>query len=389
MNSRPQAYITTLTPLRGIAAIFVVIFHVNAAFAPFVPPNSTQLVQRGWLWVDFFFILSGFIISYTYTSYFENGTKFSDFKKYLGARFARVYPLNFITAIWCFILALVLHHYATSIQPAAYDMVNPNALPACLLLINSMHVYTNPPLNVPSWSLSTEWWVYLVFPLIIPVFARLKKNGKIVALLVIIGLYIFLKYVLGPVSVEGKGDASISMTADFGFLRCLIGFMSGMLLYEFYKSRDGYSLFKNSWCFVLLFFCVLAGLHFAVMDILVVALFPLVLLSAAYNETTAKRVLNTRLFQRLGDWSFSIYMVHTPIMLTLISLQIKKNPDLLALSKKVVQPDYGKNVVACIVVLVLTLLISAFTYRFIEIPMRNYLNKLFKTKQPKIDVASV
>jgi peptidoglycan/LPS O-acetylase OafA/YrhL len=179
------------------------------------------------------------------------------------------------------------------------------------------------------------------------------------------------------------------MTADFGFFRCLIGFMGGMLIYEFYKNRGGYRLFKNSWCFILLFFGALTAMHFAIMDVLIVAFFPLILLCAAYNGTTLKRVLDWRVFQRLGDWSFSIYMVHTPIMITLILLQLKKNPDLLAAGKKIVTPNYTGNVIACIVVLVITLLLSAFTYRFIEIPARNYLNKVFKTKEPRITVESM
>ena len=203
-------------------------------------------------------------------------------------------------------------------------------------------------------------------------------------LLLAVAAYLVLRYVLGPISEQGHGKPTIGMTADFGFLRCLIGFTTGMLVYEFYKDRSGYLLFKNSWCFLLLFFGALTAMHFGITDILIVAFFPFILISAAYNETILKRVLNWRVFQRLGDWSFSIYMVHTPIMITLILLQLKKNPDLLALTKKVAQPNYAGSAIACVVVLIITLLLSAFTYRFVEIPARNYFNRLFNTRQKKI-----
>ncbi|MEO8862105.1 MAG: hypothetical protein ABI358_11815 [Ginsengibacter sp.] len=54
-------------------------------------------------------------------------------------------------------------------------------------------------------------------------------------------------------------------------------------------------------------------MHFGVVDIIIIAFFPFILLPAAYNNTELKRILDIRALQRLGDWSFSIYMVHIPI----------------------------------------------------------------------------
>ncbi len=71
MDTKKEPYLTTLTPLRGIAALLVVIFHCNLMLNPFIPAGYTHLIESGWLWVDFFFILSGFIISYVYGRYFR------------------------------------------------------------------------------------------------------------------------------------------------------------------------------------------------------------------------------------------------------------------------------------------------------------------------------
>ena len=77
-NSRP--YLTTLTPLRGIAALLVVIFHSNLMLMTFIPWDKPHFIKASWLWVDFFFVLSGFIISYVYGSNFKNSITLSDYR---------------------------------------------------------------------------------------------------------------------------------------------------------------------------------------------------------------------------------------------------------------------------------------------------------------------
>ena len=66
-------YLSTLTPLRGIAALVVVVFHCNLFLGQVVDPKITLFVQNGWLWVDFFFVLSGFILAHVYGNYFREG----------------------------------------------------------------------------------------------------------------------------------------------------------------------------------------------------------------------------------------------------------------------------------------------------------------------------
>ena len=169
-------------------------------FMPIMPPGYTNFVMNGWMWVDFFFMLSGFIISYVYSKYFSEKIEWNKYKKFIGARFARIYPLHFVTTIWALIVVMIIINKASSLDPFFKVIFNPNALPQCLLLIQSMHIYITPPLDTPSWSLSTEWWVYMLFPFFAPVFTRLKKTGKLIALLIIIAFYLFLRYVIGPIA---------------------------------------------------------------------------------------------------------------------------------------------------------------------------------------------
>jgi len=352
-----------------------------------LPPGYTSFLDSAWLWVDFFFVLSGFIMCYAYNKYFDKGVGWSNYKKYMGARFARVYPLYFITTIWSFIVCVLIVHYATSLDPFMAAIINPKALPACLLLIQSLHIYLTAPLNTPSWSLSAEWWAYMLFPFLVPFFVRLKTAGKLLTTLGMIGFYIVLRYVLGPLEPTFSPAPTINMIASFALLRCLAGFLTGMLLFTFYEHRSGFSIIKSDWFFAVCFFGVLAAMHFGVMDIIIVAFFPLILLSAAYNTTIVKRILDTYVLQRLGDWSFSIYLVHMPIISMLWLYGIKKDPSAFADFSKMVsqKPDYIQGLISLIIVLVLTLILAGLSYRFLEIPARNYFNKVFKTKRRQID----
>ena len=384
INSRP--HLTTITPLRGIAALFVVIHHCNVMYRYYLPSTYTHFVENGWLWVDFFFVLSGFIMCYAYSKYFASGVGKSNFRKYIGARFARIYPLNFITAIWAFIVSAIIVYLSPKLDPFMAQIFNPKALPACLLLVQSMHVgYTTAPLNTPSWSLSTEWWAYLIFPFFLPLFIRLKARGKIVGLLLIVAAFIVLRYVLGPISYDSEGP-TINMLTDFGFLRCLAGFFAGMLLFTFYEHRSGENILKHDWFFTIISLGALAAMHFGLMDIVIVAFFPLIILSAAYNQTTVKRILDTRVLQRLGDWSFTIYMVHVPIILTFNMIDVMKDHAYFADLGKLAteKPNYVLNAVMCLPIFALTLIVAGLVYRFVEVPARNYFNGLFNTKRPRV-----
>ncbi len=386
MMNLNKPYLTTLTPLRGMAALLIVIFHSNLMVQPMLPRDETKLLNASWTWVDFFFILSGFIISYVYSETFRESIRSSKYWKYIGARFARIYPLHFFTLMWSLVCTLIILYYADAMDPFYQGVYNPKAAPPSLLLLHSLHIYKTPTLNTPSWSLSTEWWVYMIFPFLVPYFSRLRGSGKIITFLLIIGFYLIIYYWLGPMAEPFPGGPPrLNVIPDFGVFRCLAGFMLGMLLYETYKERSGFNILRNNWCFVLISGSTLLAMQFEVNELLLVLLFfPLIILSAAYNNTSLKKVLDTPVLQRLGDWSFSIYMVHIPIAQIFIIFLVKKNPDLYAKFPMQTTPDFALGLIYCIALVILTLFVASLTYRYIEVPARNYLNKFFKSKKVKI-----
>jgi peptidoglycan/LPS O-acetylase OafA/YrhL len=383
-------YLTTLTPLRGIAALLVTVFHCNKFYQVFIPPGKTQFIELSWLWVDFFFILSGFILCYAYGKYFNNGVRKAPYKKYFAARFARVYPLHFVTTFWAFACALLIVPQAVSLDPVFATLFDRKALLNCLLLIQSMHLgYVTAPLNNPSWSLSTEWWVYMIFPFFVPYFISLKTRGKLLTTLLIVACYVGLKYLEHrPVGAQGNFP---NMMTDFGFLRCLAGFFTGMLLFTFYEHRAAYNLMRQDWFFAICFGAALLCLHLGITHIVIIAFFPFILISAAYNQTRVKRILDTRVLQRLGDWSFSLYLVHIPVIYTFYIFDIRRDPSLFADLNKFFNrpPDYSTGALMCLVIVAISIFISAFTYRLVEVPARNYFNKIFKTNQPRIKTEGV
>jgi peptidoglycan/LPS O-acetylase OafA/YrhL len=155
-----------------------------------------------------------------------------------------------------------------------------------------------------------------------------------------------------------------------------------MLLFRIYEEGIGYSFFKRSWVFVVFFAGVLTAMVVEVEDILILAFFPFILLAAAYNNTSIKKVLDTSVLQRLGDWSFSIYLVHVPIMYLIWVYMIRLNPEMLAtFPPPPADPaTYPVGLMVCLGIVAVTLLVASLTYRYVEVPARDYLNGKHKSK---------
>jgi peptidoglycan/LPS O-acetylase OafA/YrhL len=373
------AYLAALTPLRGIAALLVVVFHAGIFIGPLVDPAASGLIGHGWLWVDFFFILSGFILTHVYGGYFREKVTWASYKKYLLARFARVYPLHLVTLGAAVALAMLLRSLAGTLMPIMQQMLDLGTLPASLLLVQSLHLYDTPPLNTPAWSLSAEWWVYVIFPWLVGPLFRLGQVGRLAALLGIAGLYLVLVYGLAPrfgnLIFAGMGmprGATLDLTADWGYFRCLAGFGLGMVVYHLYAGGWGAGLLGRSGAFAAMGLGVLLGMHYGAPELGIVALFPFLILAAAYNTGAVARALTVRPLARLGDWSFSIYLVHMPLVYVRWVLQLADNPDAFARMPGG-PPDYAANWAWTLGLLAATVALAAFTYCRVEVPARQYL----------------
>jgi peptidoglycan/LPS O-acetylase OafA/YrhL len=306
MSSDSKPYLTSLTPLRGIAALLVAIFHFEEVGARFLSSEYSMFIRKGYLMVDLFFILSGFIMLHVYGSTFQKNISRKGFGHFLVARFARIYPLHLFT-----LLVLVAIFYLTG---AKADPVNdPAAIPSHLFLLHSFGLNQIFTWNVPSWSISAEWWAYMVFPPLAVLLTRYRKATNLGMALFAVLAYLSVVYLLPRTHLFAPGmpaPLNLDVTYDYGFLRGLAGFVTGMLTYELFTQAAVRRLFGRNLTGLL----VLAGtallLHLGVNDLLYIPVFAGLVLCLAANSGQVKDTFNNRPLQFLGTISYSVYLTH-------------------------------------------------------------------------------
>jgi peptidoglycan/LPS O-acetylase OafA/YrhL len=208
-------YLSNLTPLRGIAAIWVVVFHFSEIVAKFVSTDRSLLLTKGYLMVDLFFIMSGFIIYHVYHRSFESGFTGFNFRQFIVARFARVYPLHFVTLMLAIAIFVPTFGWDDSFD-------DPKAIVTNLLLIHSFGIHKIFNWNVPSWSISAEWWAYMIFPFLSLYICRKKKLALGLLALLAITIYLSIMFWLPRVNIFEPNlphRQNLDVTFDYGYLR--------------------------------------------------------------------------------------------------------------------------------------------------------------------------
>ena len=368
-----------LDSLRGVCATMVVLYHLRT---PGFIANS-PLVFRSSRFVDFFFVLSGFVIAASYGDRLSRGFSI---RKFMALRLGRVYPLHI------FMLAVFLLFeltFASGILGKA-DRVPFNAeysIPSLIENAFLVQTFLGPDgatWNSPSWSIAVEMWTYLIFALIY----RFVRPGLV---LISVAIMLFASYYLLHLT-----DRYLSVTHDGALVRCLFGFAAGSLAY---RLRDRFPAFpamsKVPATIVELVLiaavCALVPLTGGSPYSLVMPLVFLVTILVFSKESGAvSSLLRTRPFLILGALSYSIYMVHYFLiyrLINLLSLVEHASHGHLHLVAKV----GGKNQVGgsplfgdcmSILVVALTIGVAALTYRFIERPGRRLSRKLVLGDQP-------
>jgi peptidoglycan/LPS O-acetylase OafA/YrhL len=328
-------YLPSLTPLRGIAALFVVMLHLTRGGADQSVP---AFLLRGYLGVDLFFILSGFVLTHIYVRDFLAGPSWRDIAAFLWARVARIYPVH------VFILVVLVLGGAAEGVPRLVVLQN-----FLLLLVPWPVAVINPF----AWSLSAEWYAYLLFPFMVGWLWRC--DGRLAAVLcvaLLLGLDIFAQ-------ISDFGAVRYLMLA-----RALPEFVIGVITYRAFSDRN----LARHWQSDASVLAVAAALVVAMAlmphdDVVVVALFPLLLLAAVSNAGRATRLLNARPLRWLGDISYSVYLGQAP------ALSIA-----LILSTTWLGPRLGLTGLRLVSVAA-TLAIATLVHRTIEVPCRDLLRR--------------
>ena len=211
-----------LTAARGIAAWWVVLFHFRAFLAPWLPPQVVAFLGEGNLAVDFFFILSGFVIYLNYAGRVSGWRSAGDF---LFRRFARVYPLHLLM-----LLGFAAYFGAAALSgPERLWDYRPGYFLASLFLVQNWGFAGHLGWNVPAWSISTEAFAYLLFPFLLLVLAPARRSGAFLGgAVALLGLSV-------PAFFLAFGHDFPDAVPATGLFRCVVQFAMGALLCELYQ----------------------------------------------------------------------------------------------------------------------------------------------------------
>jgi peptidoglycan/LPS O-acetylase OafA/YrhL len=319
VTAHPQMHqLDGLTSLRFIAAIFVVAYHFS--YLHFRDAPKEGLVSLGYTGVSFFFILSGFILSYNY-----RGVDFSDrrnWQRFFLARVARIYPVylaSLVMALPFFCATLIkiqseplkaLFGSSAILAPLGLQAWVPGA--ACAL-------------NCPSWSLSAEFFFYLLFPLVFPMICARPKPWMwltSVAWCATLAIVWFAwtrlgngLSIVGDLGADPAADIAAQFLKYFPLLR-VCEFLFGIFLFLFWEKR-GFSLPTSALaCAFILCWLFLALIKVTVPEsayhdgLTALAWAPLILLGA--NVTRGPLVWPAMLF--LGRISFALYLTHASVL---------------------------------------------------------------------------
>lgn len=288
-----------LTTLRFLAAAWVVLFtawpHLDVGFIP-------TAVTRGYLGVEVFFVLSGFILSHVYLE--AAGEKRFSYGGFLWARIARVYPLHLLTLAGMVVLGVAATVVGLSVDASLTDW---RSLPAHLTLTHAWGLASSAAFNHPSWSISAEWFAYLTFPAFAFVAWRLRERpGAAVLLAAVSALLLYAGF---------QALAGFSLTeATFlwGALRIVPCFTLGCALYLVHRKRP---VRRAGLVAAMSAAAMVMNASIGGWDALTVLFAGGLILGLGGLSNDRAGALASKTGVYLGEISYSIYMVCAPVLL--------------------------------------------------------------------------
>ncbi|WP_125255442.1 acyltransferase family protein [Brevundimonas fluminis] len=292
-----------LTALRFVAAAWVVLY----TCWPFLDVGFTpHLASKGYLGVELFFVLSGFILSHVYLEAF--GTRRFGYRSFLWARIARVYPLHLVTLLGVMALALGAAAAGIAMQARVIDWPS---LPANLLMLHAWGLAPEAAFNHPSWSISAEWFAYLTFPVFAAGAWALRARPWLAvaaASAALLALYVVFQSLAGFPLTQA--------TIRWGALRIVPCFALGCALYLVHRKggvpRPG---LLSALSVVLIF----ATASLQIWDGVIVLLGGLLILSLGSLDNVRAGPLSSRFAVWLGEISYALYMVLIPWTLVAVN----------------------------------------------------------------------
>jgi peptidoglycan/LPS O-acetylase OafA/YrhL len=304
-SGRSRPFLPALTGIRSFAAFWVVALHLTGVIGALAPPPfaaAFALASRpGFLGVDVFFVLSGFIISYNYAHVFDRAIDAKRWGRFLWARLARIYPVHIVLLA---ALAVAVLGFGVGRGGAIADRRwSIGALVESALLVHAWLGHKDV-WNAVSWSISSEWLAYVCFPLLsLAAFGIARRHAAVSWIaLTILAVLPACNMAIGRVT-------GLPMLPP---LQILSEFLAGCLVYRMFVRGDGVrgpavrpglTLLSMIGAAMVLD-ATGAPVYWAVV------LVPPVVLGLARQQGTASRVFSHRLAVYWGKVSFALYMTH-------------------------------------------------------------------------------
>ncbi|MNS83360.1 Acyltransferase family protein [compost metagenome] len=348
-----------LTALRFMAALWVVFYtfwpNLDVGFLP-------NLAAKGYLGVELFFVLSGFILSHVYLHAFAE-KRFS-YRGFLWARIARVYPLHLFTLLGVMALGLGAVAVGMSIDDSVLSW---KTLPAHLLMLHAWGLAGEAGWNHPSWSISAEWFAYLAFPLFALAAWPLRKRPWVAtagAAVFLMGLYAAFERVAGFPLTEA--------TFRWGALRIVPCFAYGCALYLVYRRAP----LPRAGLLALSAAVVMVGsasvLAWDAVTVLAAGLLILALASIPHDRAGW---LGSKPAVYLGEISYSVYMVCAPWQILAVNLAARATG----------AEDKRLHVLVWLGIILGLIAAAAATYHLIERPARQALRGMADRRRAPVD----
>jgi peptidoglycan/LPS O-acetylase OafA/YrhL len=354
-NISTSTKIQELESIRGLAALLVVVFHIPQ----WNEVLSLQIIRNGYLMVELFFVLSGFVICNAYATKISNPKQLLRFQ---FLRFGRLYPVHLL-----FLAVLVMIEIAKYFAETRFGIASQTAAPfresslvaliQQLFLVQAIGPTGNAATyNGPAWSISVEFYTYLLFGFISLFFANLRKY----IYFIIFFIALFLVVTQNTLGFEH-------------LLRCYVGFFLGCIV-AYTKERT--SLSVPSYVSLAAFIALVLFLSIKTLPKYDFVIFfltaALIFATISTKGGVVKTILNAKPLIWLGTISYSLYMSHTAITWTAnqIIRVIFKKPEVIVNGERVPSLSLPETALACFLVITVILAVSMIVFHFVEQPLR-------------------
>jgi peptidoglycan/LPS O-acetylase OafA/YrhL len=382
MEKNDQRFLV-LDAWRGIGAIAVIVFHFSFICSSHI---SMALVNsNAALFVDFFFVLSGFVISAVYLDRLKAGYPIKD---YILLRLGRVYPVHFLVLMMFLALELAKYFIDYGHPPFTSEYKSFHSLIANIFLVQGLGFYDIMTWNAPSWSISTEFYTYIAFAVCVVLFRNRIIWVALAAMLICTAFFVYLH-------IENIED-----TYQHFFIRCIFSFSAGVLCYRFSlrltdRIKQTNLILGSVPEFIVTLLALWALLVIDRQLCLIVLPYVLfvVVLVFSWERGIMSKYLKSKFFLFLSMLSFSTYMLHF-FILSCIENVVKIAQGHFGIEMTRTVQIYGKDMtvigfsetqgdILVAAYVVVTLIASAFMFFLVEKPIYLSCKNYIKNKQSK------